>query len=631
MSSTVSGQFKPKITGLLNNCAINCALPILLDRIRYWASLEAQNALSGIEENETYQQYVLFKHVFAGHYGIADPHALTWRQFDYFLNAHSFFAKELIFAPVFRDFIAKHALDSGEYRLHDLGNLRDIQDVEKDWFDVYFASAEQLKKDGATECYAWHNHQLAYIDSTGHIHACLNNGELGALLDASLSPDQRVFRFQKQQIERLKQLNSAHQPEHVQYEGLISAGRYNHLDYTEVVRLFYQPLSIVVDVFDYDDNSKTYIEQPHAPSLREATGLPYIESTQIYLKNHHYELQPHDVANGAGTHDSFEGDACSPLQEMMNEMEQLPELLYDVYLHLNDSESSAETNQALGLLQLYVQQAFVENLNQISETKTTQQHYFVSVEVYAQSGQEYHNKTSLGYQTFAMILLILLKDNHALSDEQSKLVQELKELLDESSSQPQAGCLAEIIVHAIASEGQTPLPSYWQAKNILTATTPVTSMATTGVADSAVISPDESAKDHDTHSNKQHKTPVIEASSGESLTTDESVIEQSFSSTSTDVLLPVSKMMQPDASFLLSCMHGLCVLGGVCLIVGFLTYAPVATAIGMTAVMGSTSILSQVATGLGVSSLLLSAGIFAYRCFQVDEEAKPNHDVGLSP
>lgn len=619
----------PKITGLLNNCAINCAIPTILKRIAYWAELEETDRLDGIKENAVYQQYALFKEVFAGHYGMVEPQSLTWQQFNYFLNAHHFFAIELIFAPVFRNFIAKNALTLGGYLRHNLSDLRDIQDIEKNWFDVYFYSAEQLKQEGATECYAWHDQHLSYIDSTGRIESVLNIGGLETVLNEPVTSEDQVVRLEKHHIDVLTRLNLCHRPKHVQYEALIAAGRYNCLEYSEVVRLFYAPLGIQVEVWAFDDVSRTYVLQPASPFLQDAPGLPLIEPTTLYLRNHHYELQQHEIVNGVrrsiehdlesdldSDYDSdietdresdIETDVGSDmaggcaLQDMLTEIESLPQLLSDVYNLLNESNSYVETNQALGLLQRYVQNAFIDNLNKISESKATLSQYFVSVEVYAKTGQVYHSKTFLGHQTFAMILLVLADDKNALSDEQRVNIGQLKGLLEQSALQPQVGFLAEAIIQAIANEGLNQLPSYEQAQSILSSVTGATAATTTVMTATDVCAEAELFEPID-------KKSLLDANL----------------SLLNDQLLPSKKEIEWDATFQLNCMHLFCFLGGTFLLIALLTCPAAAVLTGLTGLIGCSSIVPQVAAPIGVGSLLLGAGIFAYRCFNPDAEPSSN-------
>lgn len=96
----------PKITGLLHNCALNCALPILLEGINSLAKLEAQNKLAIVENEPLVKSYDLLKTLFLNYYHISDQ--LSYQQWSDFLNDSnfSFYAKEIIFAPILRNFMA---------------------------------------------------------------------------------------------------------------------------------------------------------------------------------------------------------------------------------------------------------------------------------------------------------------------------------------------------------------------------------------------------------------------------------------------------------------------------------------------------------------------------------------------
>lgn len=132
----------PRITGLLHNCALNSALPNLLLGIAELAQLESEGALESIKNDQVYLNYKKLKTVFAGHYGIADPETFSWVSLNRFLTVHSFYGNELIFAPVFRKFIAAIALTQ-EYLPQDLGALRDVQ-RDGTYNDLHYLEAAGL-------------------------------------------------------------------------------------------------------------------------------------------------------------------------------------------------------------------------------------------------------------------------------------------------------------------------------------------------------------------------------------------------------------------------------------------------------------------------------------------------------
>ncbi|MCX7117681.1 MAG: hypothetical protein NTW94_07250 [Legionellales bacterium] len=118
----------PRITGLLNNCALSCALPMVLNGIHEMALREANGTLGAILHNPVVEHYVKLKTIFAREYGVQNHPCFDWRAFETFLSQHSFYAQEILFAPVVRAFVAEVGLESGAYRPGDLGGLQDLQD-----------------------------------------------------------------------------------------------------------------------------------------------------------------------------------------------------------------------------------------------------------------------------------------------------------------------------------------------------------------------------------------------------------------------------------------------------------------------------------------------------------------------
>jgi hypothetical protein len=117
----------PRITGLLHNCALNSALPTLLKGIEKLAMHEADGTLASLNENIIVQNYLRLKNIFAIHYGVNANANFTWCEFHAFLNKHSFYANEIIFAPIFRRFIAEEGLASRAYQQIDL--LSEVQNT----------------------------------------------------------------------------------------------------------------------------------------------------------------------------------------------------------------------------------------------------------------------------------------------------------------------------------------------------------------------------------------------------------------------------------------------------------------------------------------------------------------------
>lgn len=98
---------KPKISGNLYNCAFNCALPIVLEKIQLLAEREQTGNLPDATQDPIYQNYKELKDSFAHFYGLSDDEVanFTWIKFNDFLSPYLFSAQEILFAPVFRLFI----------------------------------------------------------------------------------------------------------------------------------------------------------------------------------------------------------------------------------------------------------------------------------------------------------------------------------------------------------------------------------------------------------------------------------------------------------------------------------------------------------------------------------------------
>ncbi len=136
-----------KISGILNNCALNTALPIILADIKDLAAIEKRGLLpdpknlgkNGIEEKTAirsdepyYNKYFLLKEIFCEIYNL-DNDTFTWKNLDEFLSGfHSFLVSQVIFLPVFRKFIGEIAPLQG---YTDLEQLINIQEVHKHEYD----------------------------------------------------------------------------------------------------------------------------------------------------------------------------------------------------------------------------------------------------------------------------------------------------------------------------------------------------------------------------------------------------------------------------------------------------------------------------------------------------------------
>lgn len=128
----------PRISGLLFNCAMNCALPRLLENIDTLAALEQTGGLPA-SDDPTYANYERLKTIFMTYYGQHNDANCSWEFFSNFLKTHSFYGQELMFMPIFRIFIAEIGLQSGDYYSEDLWKLRDLQDLNAEHNAIYTA------------------------------------------------------------------------------------------------------------------------------------------------------------------------------------------------------------------------------------------------------------------------------------------------------------------------------------------------------------------------------------------------------------------------------------------------------------------------------------------------------------
>lgn len=130
-----SKTLTPKISGLLHNCILNCALPTLLEGIAALAAYEEDGRFTALEANPVVRSYTLLKNLFADHYGLGN---LRFQQFAYLLQQYSFYELEIMFAPVLRGFVGTQCeLES------DIPAIADLQ-ADGQYADLYPSDAYQL-------------------------------------------------------------------------------------------------------------------------------------------------------------------------------------------------------------------------------------------------------------------------------------------------------------------------------------------------------------------------------------------------------------------------------------------------------------------------------------------------------
>ncbi len=245
----------PKITGLLHNCSMNCGLPTIFSKIQFLA--ECESGIDQLQNDSVYRNYNLIKDLFVQYYGIEEREPFTWNHFNKFITKYTFADLQLVFAPILRDFIAHHALNN-HYQHHQLSALRDIQDNQNTSFDVWIGhSVNTIKSRGYTECYVWFENTLAYIDSTGEITFDLTVPE--DFKEWINSKQDEYVTLSPEKLNKLKHVNPGHTPNHINYDEALTPGHYNSLEYSEVYRLFYEPLGIEPIVYEFNRQDGRYV------------------------------------------------------------------------------------------------------------------------------------------------------------------------------------------------------------------------------------------------------------------------------------------------------------------------------------------------------------------------------------
>ncbi|MCH9756002.1 MAG: hypothetical protein K0U37_02260 [Gammaproteobacteria bacterium] len=114
---------KPRITGLLNNCLLNSALPNIIKQILAYSEMTPE-ALEALDGTPVYEHYKRLKSIFAETYGIseAQQEPFDWIVFNQVIQNHNFYANEILFAPVLRavvkDFTSDFTFDEFFDALH---------------------------------------------------------------------------------------------------------------------------------------------------------------------------------------------------------------------------------------------------------------------------------------------------------------------------------------------------------------------------------------------------------------------------------------------------------------------------------------------------------------------------------
>lgn len=333
----------PRISGLLNNCSMYCCLPILLQNINKLAELEKIGHLPD-ERDPIYQSYSTLKNLFFSWYRVNDVAVTSWERLNNFLLIHSFYANEIIFSPVFRQYIAQEA----------------------------------SRHPTAT----WHLPSLCDIQPERFI---LGGVDLGS--------------------------NPA-------------AGRYNSLPITEIDELFFKKFGISVTLFEYDDASGGYVQRHEGKHVESEWQEP-VRSIKMYLKDGHYELQPHENRGGVCT------------DQFTNEINQLNPALYKVHDEFTMSQSDWQSQLGLDRLKRYVCQIWRNDSTQ--HLYHSNDYPYITAHQYATNHNECNHADRM---TFAVILLTL-----AFDEKNQRLPAKLLKALNKKT--PYTPYLIELIIKIV--------------------------------------------------------------------------------------------------------------------------------------------------------------------------------------
>ena len=100
----------PKLSALLNNCALHALTPEIKEQVLLFASVPSY-------DNQHNDQYGRLKNVFATFYGI-EPTSLTWTAFSKILTKYNAFDTQILLGPVLRLFMKE------EIRAHEQTEIR---------------------------------------------------------------------------------------------------------------------------------------------------------------------------------------------------------------------------------------------------------------------------------------------------------------------------------------------------------------------------------------------------------------------------------------------------------------------------------------------------------------------------
>lgn len=116
---------KPKISGIVHNCALNVALPTLLADIKHFAELEAKSGMRQVDDS-VYKNHQILRKQFEKAHGLKTD--LTWVAFQRLIESYhnNFFLLQQMFALPLRLFIKEKGATKSDYELQENGRFNDL-------------------------------------------------------------------------------------------------------------------------------------------------------------------------------------------------------------------------------------------------------------------------------------------------------------------------------------------------------------------------------------------------------------------------------------------------------------------------------------------------------------------------
>jgi hypothetical protein len=485
----------PRISGNLFNCAFNCALPTLLDKIQLLAELEVQNQLPN-DEDPIFCNYKELKDLFVQCYGLnpEETASFTWQQFHVFIKDYIFPAQEILFAPVFRLFIERYGREHG--------------------FDGY--NPTNPDDQGTTE--------------------------LGVDLDT---------------------------------------GKYLQLDFPVMEQGFYHKLGINAKVFERARGADSYVERNYAQADNAYNDgdspLKHTEVINLYLSNGHYELQP---------------DVSDCMEAYHNETGTLAGALEELFIATSEDMSASRTNKALAELLVEVNRKLNGALLLDAQ----------NLQYYAENGRQFYPSGDEGTLTFAVILLVIAKEvSEDKVAERSYML--YMDALERLMNQDRGAAI--VLANKVIAD-KCDLQLLKQNRN------GALQVAMSAVAADFIKTQTEKPSTLGVGDKTKKDSNPPEGSEENEVDLKRKAVEQSNKN-------PSDTHINGCFNFQFNVFNALVGLGAVLLVVAIVTLPPVATAIGLSALIGAGT-AGIVSASAGVSGLSLLAGLGWFACERKLEE-----------